>query len=136
MNAISDVESQKINKHIGNRIKLRRCSLGITQEKLSAYLGITFQQVQKYENGKNRISAGSLLLISKFLNTDISYFFEGYSDASNGNYNNKNCFYIDANDKLLQSFMKLYNHQNNPISKKLMLEASRLILRSLREENV
>ena len=54
----------EINEYIGNQIKFRRRSLGITQEELSSYLGVTFQQIQKYENGKNRVSAGSLLLIS------------------------------------------------------------------------
>ncbi len=125
-----------IDKYIGNRIKLRRCSLGITQKKLSSYLGITFQQIQKYENDKNRISTGSLFLISKFLSTDISYFFEGFRDTCNGNHRYKSYFYIDANDKLLHSFIKLYSHQNNPISKKLMLETSKQILKFFREERL
>lgn len=134
MSVISNVESQKINQHIGKRIKLARISLGMTQERLSAYLGITFQQVQKYENGKNRVSAGSLLLISKFLNIDISYFFEGFRDTCNENHNDKSCIYIDANDKHLHGFMKIYSHHGNLKSKKLILETSRLILKFFREK--
>ncbi|MDR1475201.1 MAG: helix-turn-helix transcriptional regulator [Holosporales bacterium] len=66
-----------INKHIGNQLKLRRLFVGLSQEKLAERLGVTFQQVQKYEKGINKISAARLFAISKVLNTSISHFFEG-----------------------------------------------------------
>lgn len=70
--------STDIDKHIGERLKLRRNSLGVSQEKLAQELGISFQQIQKYEKGKNRIASGRLFEISKILCVNIGYFFEGF----------------------------------------------------------
>lgn len=61
---------------LGGQLKQRRILLGLSQERLAEQLGITFQQVQKYENGANRISASRLFEISKALDTPISFFFE------------------------------------------------------------
>ncbi|MFD2238805.1 helix-turn-helix domain-containing protein [Aureimonas populi] len=74
------------DKFIAKRVRDRRRELGLSQEKLGERLEITFQQVQKYENGKNRISAGRLFSISEFLLVPVSYFYEGLgsSDRANG----------------------------------------------------
>lgn len=64
-----------IDKEIGNRLKNRRLTLGISQMELADVLGITFQQVQKYEKGKNRINSSRLFHISDVLDIPISYFF-------------------------------------------------------------
>jgi transcriptional regulator with XRE-family HTH domain len=82
MKTKTNVPNDDINVYIGNRVKLRRQSLGITQKKLSSVLGVTYQQVQKYENGKNGLSARSLYFIAKFLDVDPSYFYDGYDDAN------------------------------------------------------
>ncbi|MDT2020406.1 helix-turn-helix transcriptional regulator [Methylocella sp. CPCC 101449] len=66
-----------IDKHVGSRVRLRRVLLGLSQEKLGDALGLTFQQVQKYEKGANRIGASRLQEISKILDVPPSYFFEG-----------------------------------------------------------
>jgi transcriptional regulator with XRE-family HTH domain len=66
-----------IDKHVGSRVRMRRVLLGLSQEKLGAALGLTFQQVQKYEKGTNRIGASRLQEISKTLNIAPSYFFDG-----------------------------------------------------------
>lgn len=66
-----------IDTHVGSRIRLRRRTLGISQEKLADQLGLTFQQVQKYERGHNRVSASKLFQIAQALDTDIGYFFQG-----------------------------------------------------------
>lgn len=66
-----------IDVHVGSRIRLRRVMLGISQEKLGEGLGITFQQVQKYEKGTNRVGASRLQHISELLDVHVSYFFEG-----------------------------------------------------------
>ncbi|NTJ44225.1 helix-turn-helix transcriptional regulator [Agrobacterium larrymoorei] len=66
-----------IDIHVGSRIRLRRVMLGISQEKLGDGLGITFQQVQKYEKGTNRVGASRLQHISELLDVHVSYFFEG-----------------------------------------------------------
>ena len=74
-------ERSTVDAFIGARVRQRRSELGISQSKLGEQLGITFQQVQKYENGKNRISASSLYRISRILGVDISYFVEGYGNG-------------------------------------------------------
>jgi len=73
-----------IDKHVGSRVRLRRTSLGVTQEKLAEALGLTFQQVQKYEKGINRIGAGRLQTISRILDAPLSYFYDGSPAAANG----------------------------------------------------
>lgn len=66
-----------IDCYVGSRLRARRRLLGITQEKLGEALGLTFQQVQKYERGSNRISASRLFELSKILAVPITYFYEG-----------------------------------------------------------
>jgi len=65
-----------IDVHVGSRLKLRRTMIGMTQEKLGEQLGVTFQQVQKYEKGVNRIGASRLQEISRILDVPVSFFFE------------------------------------------------------------
>ncbi|WP_374762822.1 helix-turn-helix domain-containing protein [Yunchengibacter salinarum] len=65
-----------IDVHVGSRVRLRRTLLGLSQEKLGTALGLTFQQVQKYERGTNRIGAGRLFRISRILDVAPTYFFE------------------------------------------------------------
>lgn len=66
-----------IDTHVGSRIRLRRNMLGMSQEKLGENLGITFQQIQKYEKGTNRVGASRLQAISSVLGVPVSFFFEG-----------------------------------------------------------
>ena len=66
-----------IDIHVGSRVRLRRMMLGMSQEKLGESLGITFQQIQKYEKGTNRIGASRLQQISNILQVPVSFFFEG-----------------------------------------------------------
>jgi transcriptional regulator with XRE-family HTH domain len=66
-----------IDKEIGSRVRMRRVSIGMSQEKLGDMLGLTFQQVQKYEKGMNRISVARLVEIAKILNVEIDFFFDG-----------------------------------------------------------
>jgi transcriptional regulator with XRE-family HTH domain len=73
--------SHRVDDHVGSRIRLRRTLLGMTQEQLAAALGISYQQIQKYETGANRVSAGRLYEIGQRLDVDISYFFEGLDSA-------------------------------------------------------
>ena len=65
-----------IDIHVGSRIRLRRTMLGMSQERLGESLGITFQQIQKYEKGTNRVGASRLQNISSILNVPVSFFFE------------------------------------------------------------
>jgi transcriptional regulator with XRE-family HTH domain len=68
--------SGPVDKHVGSRVRMRRMMLGMSQTKLGDALGITFQQVQKYENGKNRIGASRLQHISNILQVPVPFFFE------------------------------------------------------------
>jgi transcriptional regulator with XRE-family HTH domain len=70
-----------IDKHIAERIRDRRVRLGFTQQHLGELLGLTFQQVHKYERGISRISAGQLYWIARALNVPIEYFYEGFGKA-------------------------------------------------------
>jgi len=66
-----------VDKHVGSRVRMRRMMLGMSQEELGDGLGLTFQQVQKYEKGTNRIGAGRLQHISHILQIPVPFFFEG-----------------------------------------------------------
>lgn len=70
-----------VDIHVGSRVRLRRTMLGMSQEKLGESLGITFQQIQKYEKGTNRIGASRLQRISEVMTVPVSFFFE---DAPTG----------------------------------------------------
>ncbi|NNG04148.1 MAG: helix-turn-helix transcriptional regulator [Inquilinus sp.] len=66
-----------VDVHVGMRLRQRRTLLGMSQEKLAKAFGVSFQQVQKYERGANRISASRLHLLTRILDVPVSYFFEG-----------------------------------------------------------
>ncbi|AGA64154.1 putative HTH-type transcriptional regulator [Liberibacter crescens BT-1] len=76
MSEIKKSSPNPIDIYVGSRIRLRRTLLGMSQEKLGESLGITFQQVQKYEKGTNRVGASRLKNISTILNVPVSFFFE------------------------------------------------------------
>src|SRR3954452_5745259 len=69
-----------VDRHVGLRIRMRRKEMGVSQERLAEALGITFQQVQKYERGANRVSASKLWDIAGALRTPVSYFYDGLGD--------------------------------------------------------
>ena len=92
-------EPNPVDRHVGNRLRMQRILSNMSQEKLGEALGITFQQVQKYEKGVNRISASRLQQISHILNVPPSFFFQnapgrtsnspespGFSDISTSQY--------------------------------------------------
>lgn len=70
-----------IDKEVGSRVRMRRVSIGMSQEKLGDMLGLTFQQVQKYEKGMNRISVARLVEIAKILGVDIHFFLNGITSS-------------------------------------------------------
>jgi transcriptional regulator with XRE-family HTH domain len=77
-----------IDVHVGTRIRLRRTLLGMSQERLGEALGLTFQQVQKYERGVNRVGASRLFDLSRVLDVPISFFFDDMPDSLAGAYGN------------------------------------------------
>src|SRR5947199_8158727 len=66
-----------VDKYVGSRVRMRRIMLGMSQEKLGEALGLTFQQVQKYEKGTNRVGASRLQQISEILKVPVSFMFDG-----------------------------------------------------------
>lgn len=87
-----------IDVHVGGRLKLRRKILGLSQDALASQIGVTFQQVQKYERGINRIGAGRLHDLAEILRVTVSYFYDGYDSneqaaggfaEGNGNFENE-----------------------------------------------
>ena len=67
------------NKHLGNKLKLRRLALGLTQTKVAKAINVTFQQIQKYEKGTNGVSSIRLLQLANYLKVPVNYFFEEFS---------------------------------------------------------
>ena len=119
---------ENFNKHLGNKLKLRRLALGLTQTKVAKAINVTFQQIQKYEKGTNGVSSIRLLQLSNYLKVPINYFFEDYSeylinkDRSkeghiNINYNFIVKLYSELNDDQKLKFAKTLQAANSDISK-------------------
>ena len=77
-------QANPIDIQVGNRVRIRRMLIGMSQERLGDLLGLTFQQVQKYEKDVNRIGAGRLFEVSRILNVPVDFFYEGVNDAAQG----------------------------------------------------
>lgn len=80
-NYSNDNGPHPVDAHVGGRVRLRRTYLGFSQERLANSLGLTFQQIQKYERGMNRISASKLFELAVLLDVPVGFFFEGAEDA-------------------------------------------------------
>jgi transcriptional regulator with XRE-family HTH domain len=111
---------------IGRCIKSRRVTLEISQAKLGEYLGVTFQQVQKYEKGINRISASALFRLAEFLKVDISYFAKGDECCS---HNKIAVHHSDATDSDLPKLVSIYNKIETKETKILLLKLSYVLLK-------
>jgi transcriptional regulator with XRE-family HTH domain len=77
-------KANPIDAQVGNRVRIRRMLIGMSQEKLGDLLGLTFQQVQKYEKGVNRIGAGRLFEIARILGVPIDFFYDGVAAPVEG----------------------------------------------------
>lgn len=106
-------EINEISKMIGHKIKLRRKSLGLTQDQLARYLGLTFQQIQKYESGVNNVSICNLYKLSKILKVNVNYFI-------NNNIINKDN--TDIETKELAKIVEYYNKIKNREMKNIALQ--------------
>jgi len=76
--------AEAVDMHVGARVRMRRRFIGMSQQTLAETLGLTFQQVQKYERGSNRVSASKLYEIARALGVGSGYFFEGLADPLEG----------------------------------------------------
>ena len=101
----------QVDRHIGSRVRARRTMLGMSQEKLADALGLTFQQVQTYEKGVNRIGASRLLHIAGILDVSIEFFFEGLPGLRAGGFSDDSLvaefLTRSESDRLVRGFLKL-----------------------------
>jgi len=116
------------NKHLGNKLKLRRLALGLTQTKVAKAINVTFQQIQKYEKGTNGVSSIRLLQLSNYLKVPISYFYEDFPEYliniekskeghMNINYNFLVKLFLELNQDQKLKFNKLLQIENNSITR-------------------
>lgn len=80
--AAKKISKQDIDAHVGDRLRLRRTMMGLNQEAVARAVGITFQQVQKYEKGRNAMNANRLYEFARFMNVPVAYFFEGLESSA------------------------------------------------------
>ena len=116
------------NKHLGNKLKLRRLALGLTQTKVAKAINVTFQQIQKYEKGTNGVSSIRLLQLANYLKVPVNYFFEDFSEYlinieksqeghMNVNYNFLVKLYLELNNEQKLKFNKSLQLSNLGVSK-------------------
>ena len=104
------------NKHLGNKLKLRRLALGLTQTKVAKAINVTFQQIQKYEKGTNGVSSNRLMQLSQFLKVPIIYFFEDFKEFKDIN------TIEGVNDDLNYSFLSRTFSSLSKIQKEKILQ--------------
>ena len=120
-----------VDRHVGNRVRMRRLLVGMSQEKLGELLGITFQQVQKYEKGSNRVSASRLYQISRVLGVPVQFFYDELKgdDGPSGFAESEGA---DAIAGALQSpdgvqIARIFSETTDPEKRKLILNAVKLL---------
>ena len=109
----------KTSREIGEKIKRRRRELGISQEELAETLGVTYQQVQRYENGTNKLNVENIQAVADILSVPVSYFFEPDKTLMIAE---KPTPYLTAENKLLKYFRKIKNSG----SKNTVIQVARL----------
>lgn len=112
------------SKEIGGRIKKRRIELGISQEKLADVLGVTYQQVQRYENGANRLNVENIQLIADILSVPVSHFFA--SDEILMVAEEVTTYLLADESKLLRYFRKIENNS----FKDLVMQVARFAVKT------
>ena len=115
---------ENFNKHLGNKLKLRRLALGLTQTKVAKAINVTFQQIQKYEKGTNGVSSIRLLQLANYLKVPVNYFFEDFSEyAINLEKVNEGHMNINYNF-LAKLYKELSNDQKLKFSKSLQIAST------------
>jgi transcriptional regulator with XRE-family HTH domain len=107
-------KAQPIDAHVGRRIRMRRALLGLSQEKLAESVGVTFQQVQKYERGANRVSASRLHQLAQVLQVSIDYFYQEFTEGSTRRTRNG---LSDSPQDILKDEDKLYTKETADLLK-------------------
>lgn len=140
-----------VDIHVGERLKWRRNILGLSQGELGSALGLTFQQIQKYERGTNRIGSSRLHQLSQLLGVSIAWFFEGlqnpvllaFSANDDKSFSNArtNLLDTDVNPELLKSreslkFLRLYYSITDPKHRHNILEVMKSLVRDKRTTGI
>ena len=123
-----------IDVHVGSRIRMRRQLINMSQERLGELLGITFQQVQKYEKGANRISASRLFYTSKTLGVPIHFFFDGLPGMENEGGLSESSQSDDFTSALMSAegiqLAKVFRETDSTTKRKLIVSLAKLIVNS------
>lgn len=120
-----------IDSHVGKRLKARRTLMGLSQEAVGKAVGITFQQVQKYEKGSNAMNAGRLIEFAKFMNVPVAYFFDGFEPGAAGGFAETATAAFDhgnaVSDRESLEAMKAFNRIGDPIVRKRLADLLRAV---------
>ena len=119
-----------VDVHVGRRLRSRRTMLGMSQENLGDAVGVTFQQIQKYERGLNRIGSSRLYEFSRALNVPVAFFFEEFHDETTGNASEVNeghnpFEYEKLANKEVLSLVRAYCGIGNQVVRKKLLALAR-----------
>lgn len=133
-----------IDEHVGTQLRQRRALLGLSQEKLAEQVGITFQQIQKYENGANRVSASRLYEFSKVLEIPVNFFFENFGSNENsqsamGFSDNDQAAFEGADDVLKRKetleLIRVYYSIENPKLRKDLFKLVKSMAENLKNQD-
>ena len=127
-----------VDVHVGKRLRLRRSILGMSQESIGKAIGVTFQQIQKYERGINRMGASRLYDFGRVLSVPVTYFYEGYGDyvpmeageLSAAEPDSSTFEHDDVNSRETLEIMRAYYRIKNPAVRKRIME----LIRAFAEE--
>ena len=128
-----------VDVHVGRRLRLKRTILGMSQEALGKVIGVTFQQIQKYERGINRMGASRLYDFSKALSVPVAYFFEGFGDYATDEINAyalgeptvEGFEHDKVNNRETLEVMRAYYRIKNPAVRKRIID----LIKAMAEEN-
>jgi transcriptional regulator with XRE-family HTH domain len=123
-----------IDRHIGSRIRMRRVMIGMSQEKLGDQLGITFQQIQKYEKGTNRVGSGRLHEIGRVLGVPASFFFEGQEGGGASDKPQATSFEVLMPHKESVQLLQAFNAIPDPTVRRALVNMARALAGQAAEE--
>ncbi len=121
-------DSHPVDVHVGKRLRLKRTLLGLSQEYIGNAIGVTFQQIQKYERGVNRMGASRLYDFSRVMSVPVSFFFEGYEAAASSPHggmaeNEASAFqHEQMPNRETMDMMRAYYRIKSPVMRKRVLE--------------
>lgn len=130
------MSSHPVDVHVGKKLRSRRTMLGMSQENLGDSVGVTFQQIQKYERGLNRIGSSRLYQFSCSLGVSVAHFFEDYDDNVNSSQafaeDNSSFEYEKMNNKEILTLVRAYNSISSPQVRKKIVS----LVKSLADEDI